>query len=391
MTPSAEARTMLAVTLGLFLAQPPVPSPLGQPPPAAAPAFPKEIGGKDLAWWIKELQTSADPSGRETAVKAIPLFGPDAREPALRPLLVALQKEQDPGVRTVIINTLGVIGANKPEEAKDIVDALALVLSTKTGPGSPVRLHVVRAMHNYGPQPATVSALLGIVADPSWETRKWTAYTLGRAAFPTDARGPSERVLGVLAGTFLKDPAAAVRLDAVQALILLGPPAYRPGNPATNDPGDYALKVKPYLDPTVAQLKVEKDKGIQIWLTLLVMKYDGSQVTDANVRQIANHVSGDNPYPRVQALAALAMLGPVAKPAVPAITGALSSTDPETLGAALNTVTALGETAKPAVPELEKLKAGAKDEWVQKAAGYAIDVIQGKVKPGDPPPAAPKK
>ena len=218
---------------------------------------------------------------------------------------------------------------------------------------------MVRGLSNYGPLAAgTLPALYGIVSDPSWETRRAVADTLGRVAFQADpVRGPSEKALNVLAGTLIKDQAAGVRLEAVQSLIVLGPPGIG-RQPGDQRPRRLRHQSEAVPRPGGAQLKVEKDKGVLIWLTLLVMKYDGSQVTEANVRQIANHVSGDDGYARVQAQrrARAARAGGQAGGAGDQ-PGALASPDPATLAAALNTLTALGETAKPAVPELEKLKA----------------------------------
>jgi HEAT repeat protein len=397
---------MFAAAL-LILAQPPaqtpppqpVPSTIGQPAPPT-PKYPDQVAGKNLAGWLKELREATDPGVREAAVRVIPMFGPPARSPSLKPLIAALTRETDPGVRTVIVDTLGIIGADTPDEGKDIAEALGLILINKSGPGSPIRLNVIRGLTNYGTQAASALAnILAVKTDPAWETRRAIAHALGRIAYPTDpVRGPATNVLNALSTDYLKDASAAVRVEAAQSLILLGPPGYRPPNPNNPaDPGDYAVKVKPYLDAAVSALKVEKDKGAQIWLQFLVMRYDGSQVTESNVRAIANHIAGDDLDARVQALNALVMLQDKAVPAVPAITGLLKSDDPSTRAMAINTLTALGPVAKSALPELERLKTTEKEDQLKKAAEYAADVITGKVKPAVPaagapmPPMPPKK
>lgn len=368
----------------------PTPSPLAGPPgPAHQQAWPKEVGGKTLPAWITELKESTDPAVRDAALRAIPLFGPDARKPALDPLLAALSKERDPGVRLNVIDLLGVIGAENADQAKRIAKALALVLAN-AGPGGPTRLHLVRAVANYGPDAAdAVSAVLAVITDPAWETRRGAAFALGRLGFATDPKkGPSTAALKGLANTLLKDDSAAVRLEAVQALILLGPPAYKPDSPT-----DYAVVIRPYLDAVATRLKVEKDKGVQVWLLVLLMRYDGSQLTDANVLKVAGYVTDPDPAARYHALTALGMLGEKAKPAVPRIADALRFDEPELVYAALSALAALGEHARQALPELERLRAVSKDEALKAVVGEAIDVISGKKKPAPPPaaPAAPPK
>jgi HEAT repeat protein len=403
--PAALAAGLLAVTAA---AQPPAgakqpppanppatqptPSPLGAPPaatPNKAPSWPKEIGGKDLNAWLKELKDSKDAAVRDAAVKAIPLFGPDARRPALDPLLAALRAERDPGVRLNVIGLLGTIGAENAKEAEKIAKALALALAN-SGPGGPTRLHLVRALANYGDDAAAaITEVLSVITDPSYETRRAAAFALGRLAFnapdPKDPKkGPDLRALKGLANTMLKDSSAVVRLEAVQSMILLGPPAYKPDNPA-----DYVAAIKPFLDPVLVQQKVEDDKGVQIWLQVLVMRYDGSQLTDLNIAKISGAINSPDPGARFHALTALAMLGEKAKPAVPVMAAALRFDEPELVLAAVEALKALGEHARQALPELERLKAqreAAKDELGKMVTQEAIDVISGKKKPMAPPP-----
>jgi HEAT repeat protein len=379
------------VLAGLLLLQPPttppVPSQVGPPavpPPAPMkPTFPKEIGGKDLAGWLKELKDNPDPAIREAAARIIPAFGPDARRPALKPLVAAVNREQDPSVWVAVIEIIGNLGPDSAEEEKEIAGALGVAM-TRTLAGSVARLRIAQALGNYGPESAAaIPSLTAVVKDTSYQTRQTVAVTLGRVAMPADPKkGPNASALKALSGTLLTDSAAPVRLAAVQSLILLGPPAF-------DDPSKYPIVIKPYLDAVTAQHKVEKDKGVWIWLHVLLMRYDGGQFTDVNVKKIADFIVSTDTGVRLNALNALAMLGEKSKPHVPEIARALTFDDPGTHLTALGTLAALGDFAKAAIPELEKYKAASKDEQMKFIAQDAIDTISGKKKP-TPPPMPPK-
>jgi HEAT repeat protein len=274
-----------------------------------------------------------------------------------------------------------VIGAEDPKQAKRITEALGLSLS-RAGPGGATRLHLVKALANYGFDAAEgIPYVLAIITDPAWETRRAAAFALGRLGFASDPKkGPSTAAMKGLANTLLRDDSAAVRLEAAQALILLGPPAYKQDNPA-----DYVQAIRPFLDPVLARQKVEKDKAVQIWLQVLVMRYDGSQLTDSNVLKLAESVTNPDPAARYHALTALGMLGEKARPAVPKMAQALSFEEPELVATALTALAALGEHARAALPDLGRLRGATKDEALKAAVGETIDIITGKKKP---PPAA---
>ena len=375
---SATLAVLLIVASPGF-GQVPTPSPLGNPP--GKPQYPGEIYGKDLTTWLRELKESTDPAVRESAVKVLPGFGPDARGPSLEPLLLALRSEPDPGIRVAIIDMLGVIGFTTQEEGKKITSALALEM-VRLGPGSILRLHIVRSLTNFGPTAAaSLPNLLDIVKDPSWETRRAVAFALGRIGYPTvPERGPSERALGSLSGTLLKDSCSVVRLEAVQSLVLLGPPEYN-----RQLPQEYPVKIKPFLDAATAAQKTEKDKSVQIWLMMLIMRYDGSQLKDENIKLIVNHIDGADVAARLHALSAVGMLGEKAKPFIGKVTGVLTTNDPPSIGAALSTLAALGDVARPALPELEKLKTDTKNEELKALVTQTISAILKQ-----PPPAAKK-
>jgi HEAT repeat protein len=284
-----------------------------------------------------------------------------------------------------VIDLIGTIGAKNPEEAREIAKSLALALSNSSL-GGPSRLRLVQALANYGPDASdALPAVLSTVSDPSWETRRAVAFSLGRLAFATDPKkGPSANALKALSGNLLKDDSVAVRLESVQSLVMLGPPGFR-------DPTEYAKVIKPYLDNVLARQKAEKDKAVLIWLQVLVMRYDGTQLNDANVGKLADYLQQTEPSVRYHALSALAMLGDKAQPVVPRIAVGLGYQEPEMVLATIGTLASLGEIARAALPELERLKANTKEEALKRAATEAVEIISGRKKPDPnaPPPAPP--
>jgi HEAT repeat protein len=367
-----------------------------QPAPGTTPAqpaspmanpkveWPKEIGGKDLKGWIAELKDSPDAAMREAAVKAIPMFGPPARDEALTPLLAALRKEADPGVKVNLLIVIGSIGPRSPEEGKRVVDPLKIIVST-AGSGSPYRLHAARGLGNCAEFASeAVPELATALEDSSWETRRTVAQVLGMVGRPNAKRSaPSAQALNAVSKKIRTEKSVPVRLELVQAMVSMGPPAV-PANP-----NDYAKVIEPYYKVITEQIKDEKDKSIQVWLTVLLMLYDGSQLTESTIKKIADHVPGADANARVAALRALGLLDDKSKPFLPVMVDALKNEDPATVVEAINALAALDMHARTAIPDLEKLKAATKDEAIKAMATAAIDIIQGKKPVAPAPPAAP--
>lgn len=358
--------------------QPGMPAPTTTTPPAVPqaqqePTWPTQIGGKDLEAWIKELRESPDGNVREMAVKVIPMFGPAARSPALRPLCQQLARESDPGVRINIIILLGAINAEKPEEIKMVVEALNGILG-KASPGSPVRLHAARALASYGPAAAqAIPILLTMDSDFAWETRQAVAYTVGRIGRATDPKkGPNLSALNSLSNRLNREESAAVRLEIAQSMLVLGPPAHRP-----EVPGEYERNVKQYLDAVTKRLETETDAATKVWLLMVQMTYDGRAYNDTTIAKIADFIHMPDIGGRIAALRALALLGDKAKPALPNMLAALKWDDPALLTEAMVAAAALRGEATAALPDLERIKNGT-DEYLKLLATNAITEITKK-------------
>lgn len=410
------------LTFAFLLAQPPA----TQTPPSATPpppvsmvvpqspvlsAYPTSVGGKSLNEWIKDLGENKDAAIRELAVKAIPMFGPSAREPSLRPLVRACREDGDPGVRVNAIITLGSIGATNKEEAKLIIDAMKIAINTSSV-GGVIRLHASRTIGHYGASFTdqandAIPTLTNIVKDPSWETRKSIAYSLGRIGGPTKNKpepakpgspllppqpvdpktGPDHNVLKTLQG-MLNDSSATVRLEAAEALVLLGPPAV--------NPEQYSTTVTPMMVTILDRMKVEKDKGVLIWLNMVIMRLDGNSFNDQTITKIVDLGRAPETDPAIQGLTALSLLGEKAIPhAVPFARDMLRHPEGVVIAAAASYFRGIGLAAKPSLPQLEAAKAEAKDEMLKQIIMQAIQSANGTLPAAPPPPpktpAVPKK
>jgi HEAT repeat protein len=365
----------------------------GQPAPGAAtpPAepkveWPKEVGGKDLKGWLAELKDSPDAAMREAASKAIPAFGPPAREEALTPLIAALNRETDPGVKVNLLIVIGSIGPRTPEEGKKVVEPLKLAI-VRSSSGSPYRLHAARGLGNCAEFASeAVPELVLALDDASWETRRTVATVLGVVGRPNaKKKAPNTQALNAVSKKIRSEKSAPVRLELVQAMVTMGPPAVPP------NPNDYAKVIEPYYKVITEQLKDEKDKAIQVWLTVLLMLYDGSQFTETTIKKIADHIPGADANARIAGLRALGLFDEKSKTFLPIMTEALKHEDPVTVIEAINALAALDMHARPALPELEKLKAATKDETIKAMTVAAIDIITGKKPVAPAPPPPPKK
>lgn len=378
---------------------------LGQSAPAPAPVapppeWPKEIGGKSLPAVIAEFR-NPDPTAREMAIRALPLFGPAAKKVAAKPLIAALH-DPDPGIRITAMVTMTMVGLETEAEMKEASEAIRTAI-TKTAPGSAIRLAAARTLGYFGTD--AYHAMSGIanylVDDPWWETRQAAAAALGRvgaAVYDSKAPAPSGQppipkrpasklAMDKLMFNMLKDRSAAVRMEAAQSLLYLGPP-YNP------DPAGYIRDVKPYIDALTAHIASEKDPAIKVWLLVANIMYD-DRVIDPTVMKVAGYTGAADPNVRIQALNAIALLGSRAKAALPEIRQALAQDDLSVVGAALSCLAALGPDAKDAVVEVDKMKMSHKDEGIRKLAAATADALRG-IKPNpaaemknNPPPKAP--
>ncbi len=393
-------------------------NPPPEPPKPAKPdkpqEFPKEIEGKDLKWYLNQTLPTVqpDPQYREAAVRVIPAFGPDARQPAIKPLTDLLVAETDPGVQVAAITIISNMGFDVREQVKPAIRALVNVLG-RTEKGSALRMYAVRSISSFGPDAVqAVASLRSIANDPSWETRSAIAEALGSIGGPAPPKkpgdepgDPSELAALTLLNYSMTDSCMAVRMEAVKSLLAIGPPKGK-------TPAEYITKVKPYLESLEKRLDREKrkdgDKGVYVWLLLLQIMYD-DRTEPENIKKIAGFIEtpdGKNAaLIRLYAIQSLGVLGPRAKDAVPKIIPALSYPEVPLQLTAMIALGRIGNEARAAVPKLDEIKkmpleARPKDapadwkappDWkpddtLQKTAAETIDYITGKKKIADAKP-----
>ena len=364
--------------------------------------WPTVVGGKTISAVVADLK-SDDPTIKEGALKIVQLFGPEvARKSAMRQV-IALIDDPDPGVKTNAVMLIGLMGFDNVKDFGEAVTKLSGLLGPKTIKGSILRLHATRSLASLGPDAhAAVPTLCAAADDPSWEVRAAVADALGRlgaAAYeqtpvmegpvavkvPTLKRESSSAAMQKLNFVLIKDPSSTVRMEACQALITLGPPH-------SADPKLYQKVSQPYIDAIAARLRLEKEPVVKVWLNLLHMMYD-ERVFDSTLRLLIADVNSADTAVRLQAMAALTILGPKCLPALDAVAKALRTGDTSVQVAAIQTMVSMGEySAKSVLPELDRFVAETAADPKQKdIRAYAEQGAKSlrKNRPSlDPPPAA---
>jgi HEAT repeat protein len=363
----------LVGTLGISSLAPgqPAPGPLGQPPGAGQPAAPaahdNKIGGKSLDEWIKELH-STDSSERMTACQAVLAYKEEGRKAV--PDLIRLLSDHDHSVRTNAVISIGALGWKTPEQGKEEAIALTRMLADSQGA---VRYQTAMALARLGPDVArsAASSLTETLRDQgSWEVRKAAAFALGQLGYDLEKRVDA-RVISALVLS-LSDRALQVRLAVIHALIQLGPPP-RPADAAA-------------AKQTLLTMVQSKDKATQIWTRVALMRFDKALLNDTYLTPIAQYLKGPEQPVRVEAAAALGLLGPEAKTKVPDLIAALGHEDLVTKFAAIVALGQIGTAARQAAGDLEPLTKHP-DPIIKAAADQSLRQVQGSNLPAPPPGA----
>lgn len=330
------------------------------------PKWPLEIGGKDARTWLKDL-SDPDAAIRKAALNTLPGFGPEVTKLAGKALLARMTAERDPGVRATLFDTVALIGF---DDAKHDTEALRLLgkAADEGLPGSLGRRHAIQALAAFGPKAeGEVSHVAGVALnDPSFETRQVIARCLGQIGF-NKTKGPNVLALQKLAGLARDgsggtDGSVAVRMEALQSLVLLGPPWEGPRKDDKTPPVINQKAADFVADAMRARVgkgkskEVEPDKQLEIWCRVVLMRFDPKEINDENLTAIARHCEAKDDGPKVQALQALAIFGEQAGPKVDAVVGVLQDDNPLVLNTALTALASMGVKASGALAELEKVE-----------------------------------
>jgi hypothetical protein len=332
------------------------------------PKWPTEIGKKDLKAWLKDV-TSPDPAVREAAIRTLPNFGPDVRKEAGKLLLARLAfpsdgGERDPGVRVALMNAVAVLGFDNPADETEALRLLGLTVDSGAD-GGLARLTAVQAIAAFGSKAERqIERVAGrSLGDSAYATRQSIARTLGAIGF-NEKFGPNRIALNRLAATLARDACVAVRMEALQSLVVLGAPWAEPRKPDDKtlpkiDKGaakSVADVMRERLGIVKGKVAVEPDAQLQIWCRVVLMRFDPDEINDANLSAIARHTAAPDAGPKVQALQALALFGEQAGSQVDAVVRALDDADPQVLGLAISALASMGVKASGAVGALEKLE-----------------------------------
>lgn len=332
--------------------------------------WPTDVNGKDISAVMKDMDDK-DPTIREFAARTLPLFGPPAQKEKVSELLIKRMKgEPDPGVKCAIYNTIGQIQFEKEAHNKEALDYLAREVD-EAPTSSQRRVHAIQAIALFGPKGApAITKLTGVaMRDPAYEVRRNIASALGRVGF-NETTGPNARAQNALADVLASDVSASVRLEALQSLMLLGPPwaeIRKPNGPPPKIKTEEAAEIIKFMKRRVGDPKAktpvvgaEKDKQVEIWARLVLMRFDPKEVNDDNIDAIARFLSkGIESAVRIQALNAMVIVGEMASKKLNDVVGVLEENDPsyQLTIASLNALMSMGAGAKPAMPNLKTMLA----------------------------------
>lgn len=293
--------------------------------------LPTEVGGKDLDQWVKEL-ADADPSTRQTAVRAIAQFGPGAKKAAAK---IASRlypaNETDAMVRADAAAAIAMIGVDKDDKKIYEYTLGALAEALADGQRS-VRLQAASTLGRFGPDAkGAVAKLAGTLNDDSsWELRVASARALGSAG-RTDKGVADATAMDALVKR-LNDRSASVRMEVITALSQVGPAP--------------SEKLAAFEKKAIEErLTGETDKRVRLWVRVMLMFLDEKAMSAANFTALAKGLEDDDAKVRAQAAQALGTLGPKAKGQASALLKTAQDKDPEVQVAAIGALARVGDPA----------------------------------------------
>ena len=284
--------------------------------------FPTEIGGKKVEYWVNEVKHSKDPSMRDLALKTIPNFGPKVRPLISKTLIHVLRTDPDINVRLTAINMVPVIGFES-EDMKEGMSLLYRYLDPSYITTSHARNEALMALGRCGP--VAKDMIPKIISYPLKDTtsflnRKAAVFALGRIGMgtpkpkksesdPDELGPPDSRCILALCKSLQYDVSHEVRREAVDSLLILGPPSEEKVWKELRKTLDAVIRDKNEIDPTVT-----------LWARVVMIRSstEKASISDPNLIAIANMVDDKKDFSmRLEALKALAILGNEAKSRVP--------------------------------------------------------------------------
>ena len=134
-----------------------------------AASYAREVGGRPLSEWITDLK-NIDPSVRERALRAIPLFGPPASQAVPTIMERCLDRDASPRVRA--IGALGMLEISDKDVPK-VVETLAKRISDD--PQSAIKFQAMMTLSRFGIEEGkpAIPALVKMAEDPTtWRSEE---------------------------------------------------------------------------------------------------------------------------------------------------------------------------------------------------------------------------
>jgi HEAT repeat protein len=337
----------------------------GATPNMVAGNFPTEVGGKSIDGWIKEME-NPDPSVRDHAIKMVIYFGPNARK-AIPSLTKQSRMLEDLSPQASAILVMGelVPYLNADADRTYIQNIAKALTDALENPQAIIKYRAAIALSRVGPTARAAVPKLTQLVDVriTFEIRQAACLALGQVG--RDEGGfPIMQALGALVKA-TRDTSKEVRIEALQAIVNLGPPL--------------SADVSNFKNLLKQRLNADKDKSVQIWARVALMRIDATEVNEPNITTIAKSIKeGTDPEIHGQAAKALGFIGPSAKSAIPDLIDALKSDELILVADAMWALSRMGDVAERALPSLETLANSHPNDEIKAGAKATIDEIKKK-------------
>ena len=311
--------------------------------------WPKEIEGKNLGAWLKEMKDAVDPSAREEAIRTVFNFGPEGRKAAGPNLQNAITSDKDLNVRIAAIQVVPLLGFDD-----DHFDPVGNTLVGLLRPGQTsqniVRMEVLKALSALHPAIRIKTGIISIIPtinevtsidQTSWQVRQAAAIALGNLGqgLPPDffpkapakegAKEESKKAkLAAPGGPDLlairtltrmidakKEHSHLVRRSAMNSLVILGPP--------------HELTTWNQLRTALLAAMKDPDKHVVMGARVAYINSSDKALerNDPVLEAIGKQLESKDPTLKAEALQALGILGDLAHVFVPDIVGIATQVD----------------------------------------------------------------
>ena len=323
---------------------------------------PKDVGGKSLEQWIKEIKDK-DPGVCENAIRTVVMFGRRGAKAA--PALIDQLSHPDVSVKGNAAASLGILSQYlSAADTERAIERLAVKMIDDRQ--ALVAYHSAMALYYFGNQarPVIPKLIVASRADLTWELRRAAVMALAVAG-ANDGKMPHDlRAVKALVDA-CSDKCSTVRLEAVTGLGMLGPPAIDSDRLMVLN----ALKVR-FKD---------SEETVAIWAHAAYLFVD--KMSEEHLSIIASYLKSPKLNSRFQAAKALGLIGKDAKHHVSQVIDLLKDKEPIAAYSAANALPNMGPGAAEAIPVInELLQKKDLNEGLKTALLECLKAIQAKGK-----------